>query len=355
MITAIDFGYSTVKMLQLSNGSSGYSVHKSGVKRVTEDLKTFDPEKMSKANWVAAIQDLANELGINPKKVKNLVTSISGNGVSVKQVSTMEMSEDEMVNSLEFEARKHIPLDGSEPVIDFHLLGQDKTELDKTNVLLVATTKNVVINHHDIIKDSGFKPNIFDTESVAIANCFQHKHNFPDTGVDVIFNIGAMNTTILVWGQGQKFFTRELPIAGHHFTEAIKKAKGVDYEQAEAIKHEKGIDSLTTDNTSENTGESEDKFSLSVEKQTIFNSLNDEIRKTLRYYMKSNSQTRFNNFYLCGGSANLPGLKDFIAETLKIELNMLDPFEDMAQGESVENPQAFVVAAGMAIRGAAAA
>lgn len=355
MITAIDFGYSTVKMLQLAKGSSGYSVLKSGVKRVTDDLKTFDPEKMSKANWVAAIQDLAKELGINSKKIKNLVTSISGSGVSVKQVSTMEMSEEEMINSLEFEARKHIPLDGSEPVIDFHILGHDKKELDKTNVLLVATTKNVVMNHHDIIKEAGFKPGIFDTESVAIANCFQNKHSFPESGVDVIFNIGAMTTTIIVWGQGQKFFTRELPIAGHHFTHAIRKAHGVNYEEAEAIKLEKGIDSLAEDAVSTDDDENKDKFSLSVEKQTAFNKLNDEIRKTLRYYMKSNTQTRFNNFYLCGGSANLPGLKDFIGTTLKIELKMLDPFEDMTQTQPVENPEAFVVAAGMAIRGEAAA
>ena len=101
MITAIDLGYSTVKILQLTSGPSGYSVLNSGSKSISNNLKSFDPEKLTKANWVAAIQDLTKEMGINPKKVKNLVTSISGHGVSVKQVSTMEMSEDEMINSLD--------------------------------------------------------------------------------------------------------------------------------------------------------------------------------------------------------------------------------------------------------------
>ena len=109
MITAIDLGYSTVKILQLTGGTSGYTILNSGSTAVSGNLKSYDPEKITKANWVAAIQDLAKEMGINPKKVKNLVTSISGHGVSVKQISTMEMSEDEKINSLEFEARKHIP------------------------------------------------------------------------------------------------------------------------------------------------------------------------------------------------------------------------------------------------------
>ena len=90
-----------------------------------------------------SIQDLTKEMGINPKKVKNLVTSISGHGVSVKQVSTMEMSEDEMINSLEFEARKHIPMDGTDAVIDYQVLGPNKTEVDKIDVALIACTKGV--------------------------------------------------------------------------------------------------------------------------------------------------------------------------------------------------------------------
>ena len=34
--------------------------------------------------------------------------------------------------------------------------------------------------------------------------------------VDVLLNIGLMNTTILVYGDNQELFTREIAIAGHH-------------------------------------------------------------------------------------------------------------------------------------------
>lgn len=345
MITAIDLGYSTVKILQLTSGPSGYSVLNSGSKSISNNLKSFDPEKLTKANWVAAIQDLTKEMGINPKKVKNLVTSISGHGVSVKQVSTMEMSEDEMINSLEFEARKHIPLDGSEPVIDFHMLGQDQKELDKSNVLLVSTTKNIVMNHHDIIKDAGFKPGVFDTDTVALTNCYIHNNGFSNDGVDVIIQMGAMYTTLIIWGTHQKFFTRELPIAGHHITNAIMKTHGIDYEKAENLKLEKGVDALTA-----NTG-TDNADGIKVDQQTILNSLCDELRKTLRYYMKSNPQAKFNTFHFCGGSSQMSGLKDFISSTLRIELNNINPFEKITQNQAVEDPEIFAIVAGMALRG----
>ena len=45
MITAIDLGYSTVKILQLTVGSSGYTVLNSGSKSIIDNLKSFDPEK----------------------------------------------------------------------------------------------------------------------------------------------------------------------------------------------------------------------------------------------------------------------------------------------------------------------
>ncbi len=346
MITAIDLGYSTVKILQLTGGSSGYTVLNSGSKSISNNLKTYDPEKISKSNWVAAIQDLTKEMGINPKKVKNLITSISGYGVSVKQVSTMEMSEDEMINSLEFEARKHIPLDGSEPVIDFHMLGQDKKELDKSNVLLVSTTKNIVMNHHDIIKEAGFKPGVFDTDTVALTNFYIHNNGFSNDGVDVIIQMGAMYTTLIIWGANQKFFTRELPIAGHHITKAVMKTHGMNYEEAENLKFEKGVDALT-----QSTAEEGENAGIQTEQQTILNNLCDELRKTLRYYMKSNPQAKFNSFHFCGGSTKMIGLKDFISSTLRIDLNPINPFEKITQNQSVENPEIFAIVAGMALRG----
>ena len=52
-----------------------------------------------------------------------------------------------------------------------------------------------------MIKNSGFKPNIFDTDPIAISNNYQFNYELPEEGTDVILNIGNSTTNVVVWGK----------------------------------------------------------------------------------------------------------------------------------------------------------
>ena len=47
---------------------------------------------------------------------------------------TMDMATEELQSALTFEARKHIPMDGTDAVIDFQIFGQNPNEVDKIDV-----------------------------------------------------------------------------------------------------------------------------------------------------------------------------------------------------------------------------
>tara|TARA_B100000029_G_scaffold20952_2_gene21219 strand:+ start:4063 stop:5124 length:1062 start_codon:yes stop_codon:yes gene_type:complete len=348
MVIGIDIGTYSVKIIGMIKDDNGYTIQKSGCKPIFENIQTYDPEKIASSNLVATIQDLSKELNINPKKIKTVVSSISGKNVSIKQISTLEMSGDELTASLEFEAKKHIALDGTEAVLDYHLLGSDPNELDKTNVLLVALTKKLVNQHDKIIRDSGYKPTIFDTDPIALTNCYLNQKTLPKDGADVIINIGTANTTLIIWGENSKYFTRELSIAGHHFTQSVVKLRKINYQDAEELKFSIGIESSQSNSEASPENISSE---IKMEEQTIYMSLIDELRKTLRYYMKSNSQSFFNNFFITGGSTNLPGLIDFINNQLKIELQILNPLEKINNNTKINNASQFTTAIGLAIRG----
>mgnify|MGYP003997956493 CR=1 FL=1 len=348
MTIGIDFGYSQVKMVQLDKTSDGYSLQNIGIRPLVNDISKFNPETIGKSNWVAAIQDLCKSMKINPKRIKNVVSVISGSNVSVRQLSTMEMSKDELLSSLEFEAKKHIPMDGSEPILDYHVLGSDPKELDKILILLVATSRKLITFHNEILKESGVKHGIFEAEPVALANAYVGNNGLLSEGSDVILNIGNQNTTLVAWGKTQKFFTREINTAGHHFTQATAKALSISYKEAEDLKIEKGINSLSS-NADDSAGDS--PFSLQMAEKTIYTTLTEEIRKTLRYYMKNSPQAFFNKFYLTGGSAALPGLVDSLSENLNMKVEILDPFEKIENADSIDNPAQYAIAIGAAIRG----
>ena len=349
MSLGLDIGKHSVKIVELATNNGQVEVKNFGIKPIFEDMNKFNLDKISKSQIEATIQDLINELGINPKRIKKLTSSISGTLVDIREISTLDMPDDELAVSLELEAKKHIPLDGTDAIIDYHHLGVNNKEIDKINILLASTTKNIIKEHADIIKKSGFKPNIFDSDPIAIANTYNYNNELPKEGADVILNIGNSATTLIVWGENCPFFTRTIDLSGNFFTNEIMREFKVDYKTGEDMKFEKGID-VFSDNK-EATDESSENIGISIEKRTPFNEFSEDIKRTLRFYIKNNSQAFFNKFYITGGSAMLPGLKSFIASTLNVEVEILNPLKNINNNTSIENINQFTTAIGLAIRG----
>jgi len=171
MILSIDIGNSNIKIVQ-SEIKNDKKLHilKAGSKIVEIDDTKKIPESISQSQFTATIDELCKELDINPRKMKNIISGLTGKEVSIKQLTTLEMNQEELGESLEFEAKKHIPLDGTEPILDYYIIGQNKEEIDKNDLLLVATTKNHINRHNDILKKSGFKSKIFDADALALMN-----------------------------------------------------------------------------------------------------------------------------------------------------------------------------------------
>ena len=161
MILAVDLGYYSVKLILLEKNQDNYSITKFGSKTLNRSGKIIEPDQINKSYWVAAVQDLFKELDINPKKVKNVISNLSSQNVIIKQISTLDLEAEELTNSLHFEAKKHIPMDGSDAILDFQILEKNKSEIDKINVILVATTKKQVNHHLQLIRETGLRSGIF--------------------------------------------------------------------------------------------------------------------------------------------------------------------------------------------------
>ena len=350
MSLGLDIGKYAIKIVELSSDGGIVEVKNLGIRPIFEDINKFNLDKISKSQIEATIQDLVKDIGINPRRIKTITSSIPGSLVDIRQISTLDMPDDELAISLELEAKKHIPLDGTDAIIDYHHLGINKTEIDKINIILASTTKNIIKEHAELIKRSGFKPNIFDSDPIALANAYKFNHDLPKEGADVILNIGNSATTLIVWGENCPFFTRTIDISGNFFTNEIMRKFKVDYKTAEDMKFQKGVnvfsevkkDSKETD--SENIG-------ISIEERTPFNDFSEDIKRTLRFYIKNNSQAYFNKFFITGGSSSIPGLNDFIASTLSVDVEILDPLKNINNSTSIDNINQFSTAIGLALRG----
>jgi len=347
MILGLDIGRQYIKTVVLEkHRSGGYKLINAAERLIPEQHKAFDPEDVNRPLVVMAIKEILKQQKINPKRARNLVSNINGTNVSVRQLMTMDMPTEELQSALTFEARKHIPMDGTDAVIDFQIFGQNPKEVDKIDVGMVACTKRVLNGHLDILKEAGFKPGIVDTDPIALSNSFVFDQEFPEDGVIVLLDVGAVSSSLIVWGQKDSFFTRDIPVGGHHFVKGLSDARKMDYVTAQDELYKEGVAAFSQNDGSQELG-------LAETQRTIFDNLVEDVRRSLRYYAKTTNQSFFQKIYLTGGGAGTPGIGDYIQGKLNIDVEVFNPFAALegTDGQEIPNPGQYAVAVGLAIRG----
>ena len=348
MFLGLDIGRQYVKMVTAEKTKDGYRVLDAGSRLVPDANSAFDPEKIDRSHWVMAVRELFKQQSFNPKKAKSLITGIGGSSASIKQITTMEMRSEELESAMTFEARKHIPMDGTDAVIDYQILGSNKQEVDKIDVGLVACTKGTLTNHMDLLKECGLKAGIVDVNPIAMSNAFSFVKNMPEDGLVVMLDIGAVSSGLVVYGINQQFFTRDLPIGSHHFVKEISEKKEIGYTQAQDSLFKEGILASKTQ-----TDDVSQEGSVSLAERTVYDGLVEDMRRSLRFYAKQTGQSFFLKIFLSGGGAPTPGLAEFVNQKLNIECAVFDPFENIEGKEklSISNPSQFTTALGLGIRG----
>ena len=347
MYLGLDIGRQYVKMVSIEKTKEGFKVLDAGSRLVPEPNSAYDPEKIDRHHWVMAVKELFRQQGLNPKRVKGLVTGINGSSASIKQITTMEMVSEELESAMTFEARKHIPMDGTDAVIDYQIFGSNQREVDKIDVGLVACTKGVLNSHIDLIKECGLRPGVVDVNPIALSNAFTFIKNMPDDGLVVILDIGAVSSTLVVYGKGQQYFTRDLPLGGHHFVKELSDKKEISYTEAQDLLFKEGLSAAVSNAFMEPSDR------VGIAERTVYDNLVEDLRRSLRFYAKQTGQSFFLKVFLSGGAADTAGLTDFISSKLNIECGIFDPFfeVDGAENISVNNPSQYTTALGLGIRG----
>ena len=168
----LDIGTHSIKVAALEKVGPRFRITKWKCQELYTGKDKYDPEGPKKSVAVPALMKTLMDMGISPRKIKRLSSSIGGSQVAAKEISSIMQTETEMASSILLEARKHIPLDGSESVVDYQILGDDVNDSDKVRVLLVATTKKLYETHQDFLREIDMKPGVIDIEPLAIMNSY---------------------------------------------------------------------------------------------------------------------------------------------------------------------------------------
>jgi len=343
-LLGLDIGNYSVKLVEIDTDDGRFRLKNYSVVDLYGENEDFEIEGAGYSRQIEALRKSFRQLKLNPKRIKNVNCSLGGTSVAVKQIRSISLAAEELESSLSFEARKHLPLDDTDAIMDYQILdgGADATHMD---ILLVATTKKSFDYQVKLLKDLGVNPKVIDAESVALVNSYLLTKGKPATeGALVFLDIGAKFSTLAIFADNGVFFSRDIAVGGHKLTEDVKSIHNVAYGEAEHLKKERGMGALL--------GQSDEAGGIRVARRMAVDSLIDEVRRSLRYYTKETGIREFDRVLMCGGAASMQNLNSHLAKALSMNVEVYNPFELFAvpPGFSENIGAQLATACGLALR-----
>jgi general secretion pathway protein L len=199
------------------------------------------------------------------------------------------------------------------------------------SVLVAAARREEVRTLLDRLSAVGFDPRQLRVASLSYAQLLRRVYG--DQSV-VMVDIGHLRSNICLAVDGRAVLGRTVSRGGHQLTEALRQTFHLGYAEAEQFKHDRG---LIAEDPSE-LPELESRIAA-VSARTIA-PLAREVRRTIAV-AGARAGTDPVRVVLCGGSAQLPGLDEYLAVETELPVERLDvaPDEELAQMELTEEAQ----------------
>jgi type IV pilus assembly protein PilM len=140
----------------------------------------------------------------------------------------------------------------------------------------------------------------------------------------VFIDIGARKTEINIAKNGILRFTRTIQMGGDDLTSSIQRELGLDGEDAEQLKRERGM----SPNGEDISDTIPYKRYLEVLKEAL-DRLVLEVQRSLDYYRAQFREEAVSKVILMGGTPLMPGFSDYFSSYFEAKVEVDDPFGEI--------------------------
>ncbi len=255
--------------------------------------------------------------------------ALPSQAVFARYLSLPVSSPDDLNQIIAFEAQQNIPFPIDEVVWDYQALGEPHD--GKLNVVLLAIKTDTLEDVNKAVEASGFAPHIIDVAPVALLNAL--RYNYSDLGgCSLLIDVGA-RTTNLLFVEGNKSYSRSIPVGGNTISTAIAKEFHQPIEAAELMKKEKGFVSLGGP-----YADPEDEIVARISKlsRTTLTRLHAEIARSISFYRANQGGSQPLRILLAGGAVSMPYMLEFFGEKLQLPVEFFNPFRNVIIAPTVD-------------------
>jgi len=312
-IIGLDIGSKHIKTVQLKELKEGYQIERVGITALPPEL-IVDGSIIDSFRVVEAIKKLISEANI---KVKDAAIAVSGHSsVIIKRVVLPQMTEEELSESIKFEAEQYIPFDIEDVNLDFQILGQRQEE-NQMDVLIVAVKKEKINEYISVVREAGLNPVVVDVDTFALENMYEINYEVVENENTALVNIGASTININILKGGVSSFTRDSSIGSNLHTEALQKEFAISYENAERLKYGEAVEGVSQ----------EDAVSVLI---AASEDIIGEISRSFEYFGSTSTQgVNIHEIILSGGGAIVKDFASLLSERLGVNVGIIEPFKNI--------------------------
>lgn len=335
---ALDIGSTFIKLVQLKGSDKNYQLVKFGMTPLPPEV-IVEGAVMDAGRVVESIKELLVQQKISTKHV---VISVSGSSVIIKRVSVADMTDEELAESIKWEAEQYIPFSIDDVNVDFQKLGPGAAE-GQADVLLVAVKKDKINDYINLVKEAGLEPVVMDVDAFALANMYELNYDV-ESGATALLNIGASVMNINILKDGVSIFTRDITVGGNRYTEALQRDFGLTYEDAEKVKRGEAVDGA-------------DMEQIEAAVSAVTADIVAETQRSFEFFRSTTGSDPVERVLVSGGCARIGQFSAILAERLEIPVEVANPFKNIKVDPKKFDPALIeaaaplcAVAVGLAVR-----
>jgi len=283
---------------------------------------------------IAQIEVAVSELADKLKAGKSPTHwAMAGQSVFTRFVKLPPLGNENVDKLVAFEAQQNVPFPMNEVIWDYQFVGE--SDAGDVEVVLVAIKADSLNEYNEAVEGAQLKTAVVDVAPLALYNAY--RYNYADVATPaLIIDIGA-RTTNLIFYDGNRAFTRNIPVGGSMITSNIAKEFRLPFNKAEDRKIESGFVALG------GAYADHDDPEIAAMSKVIRNTLGrlaSEIERTKSFYRTQQGGAVPEIVYLAGGCSGLPYVREFFIEKLGIPVEFFNALRNVSLGPGVDAEKA---------------
>ncbi|WP_026099946.1 type IV pilus assembly protein PilM [Fortiea contorta] len=271
-------------------------------------------------------------------KASRVATGVPGRDSVVRLIPVPAELDDKELRDmvLNHEASLYLPYPREEADVDYQKLNYfvDEDGIEKVQVLLVATRKEVTDTYISTFELAGLQIDVLEINSFALLRTIREQlRQLGPQEAAVLVDIEFDSSEIAIIVNGVPQFSRTIPIGTYQMQTALSRAMSLPTSRDMELLQ--GMIIVPTPMDDGKTGITEANPGMAAILR-VANEITDELRRSIDFYLNQNENLEVAQILLAGPGGGLQGLDEFFTQRLSLPTTQIDPIAALSIGVDEE-------------------